>query len=565
MKNFVTISLKNILLLAVWLLGVDLVTAQEQQLPVSEPISSGCLPQTRSTDSQAWPTIVLKKESNILSVELLNYSSNCGTTDFKVNTNMSESSNDATCTVTAYVTPVVPASMDCYCPFNVSFTVRGLESNRFYLNCWWYQGLVELTEGEALVLEDSKKDVTINGLTYTLRPYLHAAMLAKNKFEGELRIPSEVNYEGQTYPVTCVEGGAFSHNKAMTKVIVPRTLLGMNWKTEGLDALFTACTALESIEVEEGNPVMFSIDGVLFNKQKSMLLNYPAGSPRTSYTIPEGITSVGGQAFSYSQNLETIMVPDEVESLGAFAFSYSQKLKEIKLPSNLQKLEQSLFEECKLLQSVTIPQSVTTFSHDVFARCSSLVSFTMPESVDSVGPFLFERCTSLKSVKLSPKLKTLSFALFSRCSSLTDIEIPEGITSIESSFSNCTSLKTLDIPASVTHITMNTFYNCNLNNLYIRGIIAPSDINEGLFNGMDTQANVYVQPSEVEKFKAIYKGPVYPLSSEDQTMTGISENVFSSAASSTLHDLQGRRVTSQPRPGVYIREGKVVVVKYRPQ
>jgi len=133
---------------------------------VSDVKNSGCLDMTRGDGAESLPTIVLTKEGSVLSVQLLNYESNCGTTDFNVTSAVSGGSDSEPCSVNISVVPVVPAEMDCICPYNVSFTVRDVEVNSFYLSCWWYKGQVELTEGEPLVLEYKVENVTTDDLDY---------------------------------------------------------------------------------------------------------------------------------------------------------------------------------------------------------------------------------------------------------------------------------------------------------------------------------------------------------------------------------------------------------------
>jgi len=133
---------------------------------VSDVKNSGCLDMTRGDGAESLPTIVLTKEGSVLSVQLLNYESNCGTTDFNVTSAVSGGSDSEPCSVNISVVPVVPAEMDCICPYNVSFTVRDVEVNSFYLSCWWYEGLVELTEGEPLVLEYKVDNVTTDDSDY---------------------------------------------------------------------------------------------------------------------------------------------------------------------------------------------------------------------------------------------------------------------------------------------------------------------------------------------------------------------------------------------------------------
>ena len=172
-----------------------------QELNVSDKQNSGCLGMTRSSEDEPMPieripTIILQKEGNILSVELQNYTSNCATSDFNVNSSISEGSEGSPSILSVNVTPVTGEELaDCICPFNVSFTIRNLEANSFYLKCWWYEGMVELTDREPLVLEYRKVEAFIDGASYQLLKVMHKAMLMSWVIgEGELHIPSEVSY-----------------------------------------------------------------------------------------------------------------------------------------------------------------------------------------------------------------------------------------------------------------------------------------------------------------------------------------------------------------------------------
>ena len=415
---------------------------------VSDVQNSGCMANARGVESEeSVPTIILKKEDTILSVELQNYISNCATYDFEIKSSISDGIDGSPCSLSVNVAPVLPEQITtCDCPFNVSFTIRDFEPNSFYLDCWWYKGLVELTEGEPLVLEDVYEDATIDGMNFTLRKAFHQAMVTRSEWVGEVRIPSELSHEGQTYSVTSISSDAFTDNTTMTKVFIPRTIKNMNFSEEsGFNRnLFSWCSALESIEVEEGNPVLCSVGGVLFNKEKTRLYTYPAADSRTSYMVPEGVTWIDGSAFASNHHLVSISLPDGVTSLGSSAF------------------------------------------YD---------------------------CTNLEEVNLPYGLKSLAGYLFCNCSSLTDIQIPKSVTSVMSNaFKGCKALKTLDLPESVTLLGDYVFSGCKLDSLIIRGVIDFSwNGHYWLFDGMGTETKVYVHPTQVDKFKAIYKGPVYPL------------------------------------------------------
>ena len=503
--------MKKLLSLFILMLLPMLASAQT----VSDVENSGCTARARGAEyEEPVPTIILTKEGSVLSMEVQNYISNCATADFDVKSSISEGSDGAPFSLTINVIPITGEVLaDCVCPFNVSFIVRDLEPNSFYLNCWWYKGQVELTEGEPLVLEDAYEDVVVDGMNFTLRKAFHEAMLTRTKWVGEVRIPSELIYEGQTYSVTSIDNDAFTDNTTLTKVYIPQTIKGMDFYSGINMNPFAGCSALKSIEVEEGNPILCTVDGVLFNKEKTRLYCFPAADSRTSYTVPKGVTWIDGSAFAYNHHLVSISLPDEVTSLGASAFYDCTNLEEVNLSSNLKTLAGYLFWNCKHLKSVIIPKGVTYLGINLFNGCTSLTSVTMPESVTSVDTSIFENCTSLKSVKLSPNLDRINHRMFLNCSSLADIQIPKSVISVWSNaFKGCKALKTLDLPESVTRLGDFVFSGCKLDSLFIWGIIdfRLSD-HYWLFDGMGTQTKVYVQPSQVDKFKAIYKGPVYPL------------------------------------------------------
>ena len=399
----------SLALIVILLFGVKTIKAQEQELSASEPISSGCVSHSRGAENSTSPTIKLTKEENILSVELLNYTSNCGTTGFEVENKIIDGNNENP-TVAINITPVIPADMDCTCPFNISYTVRDLEKNKFYLTCWWYEGQVELTEGEPLVLEYQTKDVVIDGLKFRLLKVSHQAKLIdQNTWDNNvttLQIPSEVEYEGEKYTVTSVNQSVFSKNSSITKIIIPKTVKNTDFgSNEGFKYNpFVDCFSVESIEVEEGNPTICSVDGVLFNKDTTTLIGYPAASARESYTVPASVKTAGDGAFLNSKYLKKIVLPDNIETLGYSLFASSKSLEEVTLPSSIKELSIYLFKDCTKLKSVVIPEGVTTIGYSAFEGCSRLESISLPESIYFIDFFAFGSLSNLKKVYCQAKI-----------------------------------------------------------------------------------------------------------------------------------------------------------------
>ena len=85
----------------------------------------------------------------------------------------------------------------------------------------------------------------------------------------------------------------------------------------------------ETIEVEPGNEVYASSDGVLFNKDKTELLSYPAGKIGDTYTIPSSVAEIGEEAFGHAEYITQITIPEHVAKIKQDAFDQVNDLKQI--------------------------------------------------------------------------------------------------------------------------------------------------------------------------------------------------------------------------------------------
>ena len=147
------------------------IAVNAQELTLSDVQNSGCMRSTRSrvSENETMRKIVLTKEETILTVQLQGYVSNCATEGFDVTPSMSFGSDGEPVSVSVGVEPIESdVSSMCECPFNISFTLHGLETNSFYFSCWWYEGQVNLTEGEPLTLESITEPVHVGEWYYTI-------------------------------------------------------------------------------------------------------------------------------------------------------------------------------------------------------------------------------------------------------------------------------------------------------------------------------------------------------------------------------------------------------------
>ena len=129
--------------------------------------------------------------------------------------------------------------------------------------------------------------------------------------------------------VTSIGNGAFENCFELTSINIPDgvTSIGTN--------AFNGCSGLTDITVDNRNSSYCSESGVLFNKNKTKFICYPAGKTDSSYKIPDEVTSIDYYAFKRCTGLESITIPDSVNSIGYEAFDRCTKLTSIYIPDGI--------------------------------------------------------------------------------------------------------------------------------------------------------------------------------------------------------------------------------------
>lgn len=132
------------------------------------------------------------------------------------------------------------------------------------------------------------------------------------------------------------------------------------------EGAFASNSGLISITVNSDNTAYSSDEyGVLFNKEKTELIQYPAGNERTEYTIPETVTSICTKAFSYCK-LTDVVIPDNVVNIDDYAFSDSS-IKNVVISHGITYIPNNAFSGCYELESVTIPAEVEVIASYAFS------------------------------------------------------------------------------------------------------------------------------------------------------------------------------------------------------
>lgn len=167
-----------------------------------------------------------------------------------------------------------------------------------------------------------------------------------------------------------------------------------------------------------------------------------------SIIVGEGITSIGSYAFYCCKNAASVSLPSTLKKIGHDAF-HSTGITEITIPESVTEISKNAFSYSNKLVKVTLPSSLTKLADSVFNGCSSLTTVNIPKSLTSVGSYALSG-TAIESIVLPETVTELGDGAFSRCTKLTSVNIPEGITEIGMfTFNKCKALTSLHIPASV--------------------------------------------------------------------------------------------------------------------
>ena len=247
-------------------------------------------------------------------------------------------------------------------------------------------------------------------------------------------------------------GSAFGGCTSLTSITIPNSVTYVDAYA------FAGCTSLTEIKVAVENPNYVSVNGVLYNKSRTVLICYPAGKKDKNYKILDSVTAINRYAFYGCTSLASIMIPDSVTEICESAFSGCTSLTSITIPDSVMSIARFTFYYCANLKSIKIPNSVTNIGESAFGGCTSLTSITIPNSVTDIDTNTFSGCTSLTSITIPNSVTEIGWWAFYGCTSLTSITIPNSVTNIgESAFRGCTSLTSITIPNSVTSIGKKAF------------------------------------------------------------------------------------------------------------
>jgi hypothetical protein len=313
-----------------------------------------------------------------------------------------------------------------------------------------------------------------------------------------LRFPEGKDASKWSIPsgVTSIGGSAFLNVNTLTKLSIPEGVTSIGYKitdsalnlveisipstltkSEAVNRIIFNNPRVTRIDVSLQNPDYSSVDGVLFNKDKTILERFPEGKDASAWIIPGGVTSIGEYAFAYVNSLIKLQIPEGVLSIPANIADSAQNLKEVVLPSTVALgrnygngadaiyyflFNNPLWERItvaannpyyKSVDGVLYNKDATTLLR--FPEGKNVNGWSMPSTVKTIGQDAFAKVSSLTTFEIPEGVNDVDFGIAPWSSNLTEIFIPSTtrLWDIRSSTYENTSLKAFRVAASNPYYT----------------------------------------------------------------------------------------------------------------
>ncbi len=302
-----------------------------------------------------------------------------------------------------------------------------------------YNGIAGLNDTRIAVVPDSVETLTRNvfaGNDKLKTVYLPdtLTMIGSAAFYNcpeldKIEIPQNVNRIGAwafqqcpsleqiTIPASVTSIGSTTPEDSFVTMEIFGHMFGEDKLGQSYESIFLGCTALKEIIVEESNPSYCSVDGVLFTKDMTELLSYPAAKEGTSYTIPDTVTEIHAGAFADCVHLEEIILPEHLTEIRDMTFYGCKALQKIEIPDTVTQIGIEAFYSCKSLEKIEVSpdnENYTSLDGVLYNKdCTELLwypavksdvtHFRIPETVTTVSRCTFQNC-QLTSILYPPSL-----------------------------------------------------------------------------------------------------------------------------------------------------------------
>lgn len=164
------------------------------------------------------------------------------------------------------------------------------------------------------------------------------------------------------------------------------------------DAIYP-CPLLTSIGVEDGSQTYAAAAGLLYNKGLTTLIQCPGGKSG-NVSILAGVTRIGDGAFWRCRDITNVLLPSGLVTIGDYSFFKCSKITSLTIPDSVITIGGNAFADCTMLAGINIPDSVTNVGDSAFSGCTSLTQVTVPGGVSIIGSNAFANCPNLSRIAM---------------------------------------------------------------------------------------------------------------------------------------------------------------------
>ena len=264
-----------------------------------------------------------------------------------------------------------------------------------------FKGKYASEDGRCLIVDGVLNSFAPAGLTEYITPN-SATVIGDSAFGGCRNLTNITISEG----VTSIGNSAFSACDGLTSITIPDSV------TEIGSNPFR-CANIREFSGK------FATDGGRALIANDIFVAYAQASGG-SYTIPDGVTKIGGSAFEFCANLTDIVICDGVTEIGDSAFLLSG-IKSLTIPDSVNSIGFQTFMRCESLENITFGAGLQTIGEVAFADCYSLKSVTLPDSVEVLDSWAFCGCFELETVSIGAGLIHCGEGAFIHCNKLSNV------------------------------------------------------------------------------------------------------------------------------------------------
>lgn len=206
--------------------------------------------------------------------------------------------------------------------------------------------------------------------------------------------------------ITSIGASAFENCKNLKEIVLPKSLQSIESRAFAMCGIkkleigiylgalagdaFIGCE-LDDIKIASGNPYLSTDQyGVIFNKDKTLLILYSNGFKMNDYAVPASVKMIGENAFEGNLYISSLTLSEGLTEIGNNAFKGCENLRKVRFPKGFYRIGVRSFSGCKALNDVVFNEECTIIGEYAFEGCRSLKEISFLKGIEIIGAGAFD-------------------------------------------------------------------------------------------------------------------------------------------------------------------------------